>query len=187
MLNLLNYSDFVNELNNMPSNKWVDWDLSKLDQETLDIIWNMYTESYAKEGLDFSAGDAAELRTKYKATKLIDVDNDRIPDAFIIYRTYPKYGNKGTLMGTNGKKDAKRAVVKKLINLVNTKGWFIEASKKMEELMLSVKAPVIDNDQFIMDVVGDKKKPIIGENGYFTRELSKNSKRIKKRFYGKIK
>lgn len=185
MINLRTYENFLNELQ-IPSGKWVDLDLSRIDQEGIDSIWKMYTDTYAKQGMDFSADDSVELKTKYKATFLKDVDSDKLPDAFIIYKE-THYGNKIALLGTNDKKEAKRQLLQKVIELLNTRGWFIEASLKMEEILSASRVPVITDQKMIEDVVGKDKKPEMGKNGYYTRLLSKASKRIEKRMYGIVK
>ena len=178
------FEEFINELK-IPSGKWVEYDLAKVDDEGMQHIWDMYTMTYAKQGMDLSADDWRELRSKYKATALKDVDRDAEPDAFIIYKP-TKWGNKIALLGTNNKREAKSDVVKKLIDLVKTSGWFIEASLKMEEILSSSGAPVITDEKMIRDVVGDDKKPEFEEDGYYTRFLSKAGKRIRKRMYGKL-
>jgi hypothetical protein len=177
--------NFINEMNEtvIPSGKWVDYDLNKLDQEGIDNVWKMYTDTYGKAGMDFSADNPSELKTKYKATFLIDVDKDHRPDAFIIYKE-THYGNKIALLGTNDLKDAKRQLIQKLIGLLNSRGWFIEASLKMEEILASSNVPVIKDENMMIDIVGKDKKPEMGNNGYYTRLLSKASKRIEKRMYG---
>lgn len=167
----------------IPSNRWVDVEMSKLDKEEADHIWKMYTDTYSKEGLDFSADDENELRTKYKATFLRDVDNDQKSDAFIIHKE-TKYGNKIAFLGTNDKKEAKKELIKKVIELLNTRGWFLEASVKMEEILSRSNVPVITDKDLIADIVGTQKKVEFGENGYYTRFLSKVNKRITKRMYG---
>ena len=181
---MIKLKDILKELEVTPNKKWVDYNLSSIDTEGMEDIWKMYVDSYEKEGLDLSAIDAKELASKYKGIQLIDIDNDAEPDAFIIYKP-TKVGNKMALMGTNGKKDAKRAVVKKLIELVNTQGWFIEASKKMEDIMKSVNAPVIDDEEVVRAVVGAHKEPKMIGDGYYERYLKKVNKKIIKRIYGK--
>jgi hypothetical protein len=161
------YNEFINEMS-IPTGKWVNIDMSKLDKEAEDLIWNMYTETYSKEGLDFSADDAHELKTKYKATYLKDVDSDHKPDAFIIYKE-TVYGNKIALLGTNEKKGAKRE------------------SKRMEEILVDSKVPVVDDFEVIQNIVGKHKQPQMEEDGYYSRFLSKAGKRITKRIYGKLK
>jgi len=182
MKHIKTYESFIHEME-IPSGRWVEYDLSKLGEEEMKLIWDMYTETYAKQGMDLSADDWKELQSKYKATALKDVDRDTEPDAFIIYKP-TKWGNKIALLGTNNKKEAKSDVVKKLLNLVKTKGWFLEASLKMEEILSSSNAPVITDEKMIRDVVGADKKPEFEEDGYYTRFLSKAGKRIRKRMYG---
>lgn len=179
------FETFVNEFQ-IPSNKWIEMDLKKIDKEGMVQIWDMYTKTYLDAGMDLSADDWQEMQAKYKATALKDVDSDHTPDAFIIYKP-TKWGNKIALLGTNGKKEAKSDIVKKLLQLVNTRGWFIEASLRMEELLSQANAPVIKDEEMIRDVVGADKKPEFTQDGYYTRYLSKAGKRITKRIYGKLK
>jgi hypothetical protein len=172
----------VNEVDLKP-NRWEDFDLTKLSEEDLQVIWDMYSASYSKQGLDFSADDYKELQRKYKAVYLKDIDSDSIADAFIIYKETP-YGKRISLLGTNNKTQAKSEVVKQLIRLVNTRGWFLEASKKIEEILKQVGAPVITNKTIIQAIAGDKEVKFL-EDGYYERKLSKSPTRIVKRLYGK--
>jgi hypothetical protein len=185
MINLKTYNEFINELE-IPSNRWIDWDLARLDQEGVDLIWKMYTDTYSKEGMDFSADNPNELKTKYKATYLKDVDNDKLPDAFIIYKE-TAYGNKIALLGTNDKKAAKKDLLEKTISLLRTPGWLLEASLKMEEILSNSNVPYVEDPAIIADIVGKDKKPEMVKHGYYTRLLSKAPKRITKRMYGKVK
>ena len=181
---MIKLKSILRELEVQPAKQWIDYDLNSVDKRGKESVWAMYKDTYEKEGLDLSANSAQELASKYKAIQLIDVDNDKEPDAFIIYKP-TQFGNKIALLGTNGKKDAKRALVKNTIKLVNTSGWFIEASKKMETLMKQSSAPVVTDPKMITTIIGADKKPEILDNGYFTRLLSKVNKRITKRFYGR--
>jgi hypothetical protein len=181
MIKMLN---IINELE-IPSGKWVDMKMSGIDLSGMKLIWSMYKTAYQKQGLDLSAGSASEMQSKYKAIMLIDIDSDKQPDAFIIYKP-TQFGNKMALLAANIKKqDAKRAVVKKAIELAKTAGWFIEASGVMEDIMKSSGAPVVRDEQKILDILGNEKKPEFVGDGYYTRSLSKVDKRITKRIYGK--
>jgi hypothetical protein len=168
----------------IPSGKWVDYDLIKIPEDGMENIWTMYSTSYIKANLDLSAQNWQELQRKYKAVALYDVDNDQIPDAVIIYKT-GKFGNKIALLATNDKKDAKRELIKHAIELTKTRGWFIEASAKMEDIMKSSGAPVVTDKDKIIAILGTDKKPEFMDDGYYTRSLSKVDKRIVKRIYGK--
>ena len=52
-------------------------------------------------------------------------------------------------LGTNNKKSAKSDVVKKVIELCKSRGWFLEASLKMEEIMKTSGAPVVQDEEKI--------------------------------------
>jgi hypothetical protein len=183
---MVRLSDLIPELE-IPSGKWVDMDMSAIDKEGMKHIWKIYSDAYSAQSLDFSASGASEMQSKYKAIKLIDVDKDKIPDAFIIYKP-TKFGNKMALLAADvDKRDAKRAVVKKAIELVKTSGWFVEASAKMEDIMQSAGAPVVKDEKKIMDILGNEKAPEFTGDGYYTRALSKVNKRITKRIYGRPK
>jgi hypothetical protein len=182
---MISLSNILNELE-IPSDKWVDLDLNKIDDEGMKQIWQMYITTYLNAGMDLSANSWREMQNKYKATALKDVDSDHIADAFIVYKQ-TKFGNKIALLGTNNKKSAKSDVVHKVIELCKTSGWFLEASLKMEDIMKSSGAPVVTNEKKIQDIVGpDKQVQFVGD-GYYTRSLSKVDKRITKRLYGKPK
>ena len=182
---MISLSNILNELE-IPSDKWVDLDLSKIDDDGMKGIWQMYITTYLNAGMDLSANSWREMQSKYKATALKDVDSDNIADAFIVYKQ-TKFGKKIALLGTNNKKTAKSEVVKKVIQLCKTSGWFLEASLKMEDIMKSSGAPVVTDEEKIQAIVGpDKNVQFVGD-GYYTRSLSKVDKRITKRLYGRPK
>jgi hypothetical protein len=183
---MIKLGNIINELE-IPSGKWVDMKMSDVDASGMKLIWSMYKTAYKGQGLDLSAGSASEMQSKYKAIMLIDVDDDKQPDAFIVYKI-TSHGKKIALLAADVKKqDAKRAVVKKSVELVNTSGWFIEASGVMESIMKSKNAPVVRDEEKILSILGNEKKPEFVGDGYYTRSLSKVDKRITKRIYGKPK
>jgi len=165
-------------------NAWKDFKLTTLSEDDMKVIWDMYTSTYAKQGMDFSADNFTELQSKYKAVYLEDVDGDSIADAFIVYKSTP-YGNKISLLGTNDKKEAKKELISKLFNLLKTRSWYIEASMKMEEI-LSKRSDIdaVTDETVIKGVAGDKSLEMM-EDGYYKRKLSKVDKSIVKRIYGK--
>ena len=162
---------------------WKDYNLSSLDDTDMKVIWNMYSNTYAKNGLDFSVHDFTELKSKYKAVYLEDVDNDGVPDAFIVYKP-TEFGNKIALLGTNDKKEAKRDLLKQVFKLLKTTGWFLEASMKMEEILSQSDIPVVTDPKVIDSIAGHKGLEMM-DDGYYKRKLSKVDKTIVKRMYGK--
>ena len=183
---MIKLGNIMNELE-IPSGKWVDMKMSDVDTSGMKLIWSMYKIAYTSQGLDLSANSASEMQSKYKAIMLIDVDSDKQPDAFIVYKVTP-FGKKIALLAADVKKqDAKRTLVRKSVELVNTSGWFIEASGVMEDIMKSKNAPVVRDEEKILSILGNEKKPQFVGDGYYTRSLSKVNKRITKRIYGKPK
>jgi hypothetical protein len=177
-----NFDDYISEQLAIPAKKWTNYILKDLDKDTMSLIWDMYTKTYAAEHMDFSATDMDDLQQKYSAIFLIDIDKDKIPDAFIIYRK-TSFGNKIALGGTNGLKDAKIAFIKKQIDLiVNTPGWYAEGSGKIDDMLIKNKAPYINNEQIVRTILN---KDIEWQgDGYYTRGLSRAAGIIKKRMYG---
>jgi len=176
-------SSFITEASLKP-NVWKDFDLASLTSEDMDVLWSMYEDTYSKAGLDFSANNASELQSKYKAVYLEDVDSDSIADAFIIYKP-TSFGNKIALLGTNDKKEAKKSMLTQLFKLLKTQGWFIEASMKMEDILAAKSdIPVVTDEKVIQGLAGDKGLEMM-DDGYYKRKLSKVNKIIVKRLYGK--
>ena len=128
------------------------------------------------------------MRADYKAIKMEDVDGDREADCFIIYKPVPGYGNKIALLFTNRKPGTAREVLTKVIELCKSSGWFLEASKKMEDIMSKSGAPVIEDEEAIRGIIGPNKAKTVKflGNGYYERVLGGVNKRIIKRLYGSI-
>lgn len=183
MISLLELLLEVEKIDKIQPNKWVAFDLTRLSDDSMKRLWQMYITTYLNAGMDLSANSWQELQTKYSATALKDVDSDNDPDAFIVYKN-TSFGRKISLLGTNDKKSAKSDVVKKLIELCKTKGWFIEASLKVEEILKTSGAPVVQDEEKIQAIVGPSKKVEMIGDGYYTRSLTKVDKRITKRIYG---
>jgi hypothetical protein len=46
------------------------------------------------------------------------------------------------LLGTNDKKEAKKSMLAQLFKLLKTQGWFIEASMKMEDIIVIIEKTI---------------------------------------------
>jgi hypothetical protein len=188
---LENWREYITEVN-LSEGQWVDVDLADLTTPELNRIWTMYTNTYLNAGLDLSAADAQGLR-KYKATFLIDVDipPDGIADAFIIYKP-TSFGDKMSLLGTcqdedcNAKRDAKRALVEKMFDLLSAGGFFIEAGMKIEEILRDSGVPYICDEERIKEFLGDKFKRFL-DDCYYERRLAMADPIVVKRIYGSFK
>jgi hypothetical protein len=165
------------DLNNHPKKQWIKQKLSDIDPTIMEELFSMYKAVYNAEGLQLSAFNAKELQNDYEISMLIDVDEDPMPDAFIMVR-------KGTLklLATDGQTEAKKSLVQKAVNMVKSEGYSIEASKKMDDIMIANGAPIITDKARIEQIVGNKFIRHL-EDGYYERKLKKGGTVIK-RIYG---
>lgn len=178
------FDDYLNEMLDVkPIKTWIDVNLRTLDIETMNYIWKIYLDTYGSKGIDLSATDVHDMQNKYESIMLMDVDGDKLPDAFIFYKKTP-YGNKIALGGATQLKEARQAFVKKLLELVTNKtgGWYAEGSLKVDEILKSNNVHYIDDEQLVKTILN---KPIdwLGD-GYYERKLSRADKNIIKRMYG---
>jgi len=180
--------DLLTELS-LPSMQWVDMDLGSLEPDVLSRIWDMYTNTYLSMGMDLSAASTSGL-SKYKGVFLIDVDTppDGVPDAFIIYKP-TAFGNKIALLGTCqeepclNKRAAKSAVVRKMFDLLNGGGFFIEAGEKIEQILRSSAVPPVCDEEKIKEFLGKKFVRFL-DDCYYQRKLALASAIVTKRIYG---
>lgn len=174
----------LNEELNLVKKEWTEIDLNDIDDDTINFMWNTYTSEYKRLGMDLSVNNVNEFRRSYKAVLLIDLDKDPNPDAFIIFTTN-LYGNKINLLWTDGKKESKRFIVKKLIELLKTIGWWVEASLKLEDILKDSNVNYIESTDDIKRLI--PKDFIYLSDGYYSRKLSIINKWITKRIYGNPK
>jgi len=167
----------------VPKRKWVVKKLSELDQDVLDEIWNMFEHTYKSIGLVVSS--MSQLASKYKISLLIDVDKDPMPDAFTIYKP-TKFGAKMVLAGTDGSKPAKSALVKHKLQLLKKRGWYVEASHRIADILLSNSINVVDNQEDVEKVLGKKVK-WLDDDGQYERAVGGGSINATKRLFGNPK
>jgi len=165
--------------------EWHSVELSTLDQETKNKLWSMYESTHKGQGLD-NYKHIDQLDKKYKLLWLIDVDQDKWPDAFIIYKDMPNNNKKISLLGSDGSETAKRVLKDKLYELLKTKGWYIEGSKKIDTMLTHKGFPFVDNLEDVKKIIHETKSSNIiwKGNGYYERDLTNTNIRIIKRIYG---
>lgn len=177
------FLQYFTEMAELKKKKWEVLSLSDLDEETRHRLWDMYVDTYQSIGLHIE--DVNKLTSKYKVSWLIDIDSDPQIDAFIIYKE-TKFGNKLALMGSDGKKENKSYLIKKMFALLKKKGWFIEASHKVADMILSNKIKVIDDMETVKAIIGEKVFVEELADGEYKRKLTGLGV-VKKRMFGSIK
>jgi len=180
MIKFNTFSSIIEKMS-ASAKKWIDIDLRKLDNETGEKIWNMYTTTYLPQGMYLSANDWKEMQHKYKASWLIDIDKDKEPDAFIIYKD-TEYGHKMALIGSDNSKEGKSTLLKQVFSLLVKDKWYLEASMKMEDILSKSNIPAVTDASKIKKIIPGAENI---KDGYYERSLSKVDKKIIKRIYGK--
>ena len=166
------------DLNDHPKKKWLIQDLASIDPKIMEYLFKQYKAVYSAEGMQLSAFSASELQAGYEIVMLIDVDKDPMPDAFIFTRK-----SRVKLLATDGESASKSEVVRKVVNMVKSEGYSLEASKKMDDIMKGKGAPAILDKKKIEKMVGKKFIKHL-EDGYYERKLKKGGT-VVKRMYGK--
>jgi len=166
------------DLNDHPKKKWLIQDLASIDPKIMEYLFKQYKAVYDAEGMTLSAYSASELQAGYELVMLIDVDKDPYPDAFIFTRK-----KRVKLLATDGQSASKSAVVKKVIDMVKSDAYSLEASKKMDEIMIAKGAPAVKDKSKIEKMVGPKFVKHL-EDGYYERKLKKSGT-VVKRMYGR--
>lgn len=177
---LENWRQFLKEeydLLHHTKKQWIKQELSTIDEKIMNYLFDQYKTVYSAEGLDLSAYSAKELQSNYEVVMLIDVDKDPMPDAFIFVR-----GNRMKLAATDGEKQSKSVLVRKMVEMVKSEGYSLEASKKIEDIMKARGAPPITDKAQIEKMVGPKFIRHLSD-GYYERHLKKGGV-IVKRLYG---
>ena len=128
----------------LPKKKWVKLSGAELDSYK-EAILKLIQNAYAPIGGHPNYNHASYISTKdAQALELIDIDSDPDPDAVSVTKK-KRAGTKFVGTGHDGTKDAKRAVIKHKVNLLKKKGYFIEVSGRMMDIMIgSGIAPVKD-------------------------------------------
>lgn len=170
--------DVVSEDYKGPKKKWIVSNLNSLDQDVLDAIWDMYEHTYKSIGLIVK--NLNELTSKYKISLLIDVDEDPMPDAFTIFKP-TRFGKKMVLAGTDGTKPAKRALITHKIASLKRKGWYIEASHRMADILNSAGTNIVQDHDTVEKVLGKTVK-WLNDDGKYERTVGGSIKATKQLF-----
>mgnify|MGYP001348236446 FL=1 len=105
----------------LEKNQWTEAVNSKFDSEQEEELWTLYDIAYSRIGKHIWSKN--ELINKYPVFEVIDHDDDPDIDIFIAMKKTP-FGLKVAAMGHDGTKKSKKAVVMKMLKLLNTRGYY---------------------------------------------------------------
>jgi hypothetical protein len=140
-----------------PKDKWVDLDDKKTAEYAKDIF-DLIDTAYAPIGGNVnykSAADVigAESDANYS---IIDIDDDSDIDAVSISKKQPA-GDKLAAIGHDGSSAAKSKVINHQADLLKQKGYYLEVSGKLKDILLAKGAPVVKDPEVIKKVLKGKE------------------------------
>jgi len=154
----------------LPLNKWVDLS-DKEKEEYASDIFNLINTAYAPIGGNVNYKSAADvLGAEADADyEVINIDDDPEPDALSAYKKQPA-GNKLAAIGHDGSPEAKSKVINHYADLLKKKGYYLEVSGKLKDILLSKGAPIVTDTELIKKVL--KGKTIeLNDDGTYQRSI----------------
>jgi hypothetical protein len=164
---------------------WKDIKMTDISSKIINDVYHLYKITYSKNDLDITTHSPEEMKSNYSGV-LVNYEGDNLL-AYITYKETP-FGNKISNLSSNGMRECSRELVRYLLELLNSNGfWFIEASKKIEDILRTNGVNYIEDESIIKSIIGVKKDPNMIEGGYYMRKLKGIDKYIIKRIYGNVK
>jgi len=155
----------------LPKNQWIDLS-DKEKEEYASDIFTLINTAYAPIGGNInykSASDVlgAEADADYE---VINLDDDPRPDAVSAYKKQPA-GNKLAAIGHDGSPEAKSKIINHYADLLKKKGYYLEVSGKLKDILLAKGAPVVTDPEIIKKVLKGKELKM-NDDGTYERYLA---------------
>lgn len=112
--------------------KWVEAPPRQFDQDQQEQIWTIYDLSYSRVGKHISSKSV--LMSNYDIFWVVDVEGDDEIDAFVSYSSTP-FGKKIGLIGSDGSKEGRNAMLMKGAELLLKRGWYAEVDARFARLL----------------------------------------------------
>lgn len=141
----------------MTSYQWITLTTEEEKLKYLDELWNLYVNTYSHIGIHVTKDQLLEDNWA-----ILDLNDDGKPEVAYSWKN-TKYGYKITSFIHNGTRLAKRIVVEKMKELLNTDGWYAEISERPEDV-LSGHVPFVTNDIAKIVLYNKEIKPL--DDGY---------------------
>jgi hypothetical protein len=154
-----------------PRDKWVNLS-DKEKGEYADDIFNLINTAYAPIGGNVNYKSAADvLGAEADADyEVINIDDDPEIDAVSAYKKQPA-GNKLAAIGHDGSPIAKSKIINHYANLLKQKGYYLEVSGKLKDILLTKGAPVVTDPEIIKKVLKGKEVKM-NDDGTYERYLA---------------
>ena len=164
--------------------QWISLPKEGMDErpELYDEVADAMNIAYAPIGGHSKYRSAGDLREEGKHSRydLIDNDEDPYVDAAHVFQE-TEQGFKSSVLGQDGSRTGKRAVVGHAVDAMNTPGHFMEASGPMASVLERNKVGVVKNPEMIQQVLAGKNIRMHPDGGgVYTRTIGdeEHTKRI---------
>lgn len=148
-------------------NKWVELiDRNKID-ELKSNLFILVNNAYGKIGGNNIIKYPEDI-FKRSYWEAIDIDKDPDADSLLFGRR-TKYGIKITGIGHDGNRKSKKVLINKLHNQLKRKGYYMEASGKLEQKLHDINTKYIEDYDIIKTVLNTEIQEL--ENGYYKKYL----------------
>jgi hypothetical protein len=149
-----------------PKDKWVDLN-NKEKAEYANDIFDLISTAYAPIGGNINYKSAADvLGAEGDADyEVINIDADPEPDAVSAYKKTPS-GNKLTALGHDGSSQAKSKTINHYADLLRQKGYYLEVSGKIKDILLAKGAPIVSDPELIKKVLKGKSIELNDDGTY---------------------
>ena len=154
-----------------PKDKWVGLD-DKEKVKYANDIFDLINTAYAPIGGNINYKSAADvLGAEGDADyEVINIDDDPEPDALSAYKKQPA-GNKLAAIGHDGSPQAKSKIINHYADLLKKKGYYLEVSGKLKDILLTKGAPVVTDPEIIKKVLKGKEVKM-NDDGTYERYLA---------------
>lgn len=172
-MGLLSFENFVNESfgNKHPKNVYANLQRREL-QDYEDELFDLIQTAYSQKGGNLEIKKPSDIPNS-DLTYWVAADKDADPEADILIAGKKKeHGTKITVIGQDGTSDARREAVKKLIELMKTRGFYAEMDLDLADKM-GLKP--ISDEKKIKDIIQKPDIKFIGK-GLYTRDIAGHTK-----------
>lgn len=172
---IMPFSQYITEANrglSTAKDRWETIGISdvKKNRNVQQDIFDIINAAYGPIGGHPDFPNADSVPADNNITDVIDTDAPDDVDAVVLSKTTP-FGKKLTTLGSDGGAEAKREVLKKAVDILNTQGSYVEASGKLLDILVARGAPVVDDEQTVRTVLRGKEIQWHGRGGTYSRKI----------------
>lgn len=172
---IMPFSQYITEANrglSTAKDRWETIGISdvKKNRNVQQDIFDIINAAYGPIGGHPDFPNADSVPADNNITDVIDTDAPDDVDAVVLSKTTP-FGKKLTTLGSDGGAEAKREVLKKAVDILNTQGSYVEASGKLLDILIARGAPIVDDEQTVRTVLRGKEIQWHGKGGAYSRKI----------------